>query len=181
MDDTNKLPAEPPAAGTEIDTLLGSLERQRGFVAWKCGGLDADGLRRTLAPSTMTLGGLLKHLALVEDDMFSVKLQGHKPYGDFALVDWDADPNWEWRTAADESPEQLMGLWQATVERSQRFVAEALAEGEGLDRGSRHLWRDGPHSLRRMVIDMIEEYSRHVGHIDLIRESVDGLVGEDPE
>jgi hypothetical protein len=181
MNDTNTFPSGPPAAGTEIDTLLGSLERQRGFVAWKCGGLDAEGLRGTLAPSTMTLGGLLKHLALVEDDMFSVKLQGHKPYADFALVDWDADPDWEWRTAADDAPEQLMNLWQATVERSRLFVAEALAEGEGLDRGSHHVWRDGQHSLRRLVVDMIEEYGRHVGHIDLIRESIDGLVGEDPE
>jgi hypothetical protein len=67
---------EPPAAGDEIATLLGSLERQRATFAWKCGGLDAAGLAARLAPSTITLGGLLKHLALVEDFYFSVRLLG---------------------------------------------------------------------------------------------------------
>ncbi len=67
---------EPPVAGDETATLLGSLERQRATLAWKCGGLDAAGLRATLAPSTITLGGLLKHLANVEDDYFSQRLLG---------------------------------------------------------------------------------------------------------
>jgi hypothetical protein len=52
---------EPPVAGNEVDTLLGALERQRGYVAWKCGNLDSAGLRATLGPSAVTLGGLLKH------------------------------------------------------------------------------------------------------------------------
>jgi len=182
METTNTLPKEPPVAGTEIETLLGALERQRGYVAWKCAGLDAAGLDTRLAPSTMTLGGLLKHLALCEDDMFSVKLHGHPEYEPFAGVDWAGDPDWEWRTAADDSPERLMSLWRTTVERSQKFVAEALAGAAGLDVLAQHKWRDGrSHSLRRLLIDMIEEYARHVGHIDLIRESIDGLVGEDPE
>lgn len=183
MNTANTLLAGPPVAGTEVDTLLGTLERLRGYVAWKCGGLDAAGLDTRLAPSTMTLGGLLKHLAVVEDDMFSIKLLGHRPYPAFELVDWDSDPDWEWRTAKDERPELLMDLWEATVERSRRFVAQVLdaADPAGLDQPARHVWPDGrSHSLRRLVVDMIEEYARHVGHIDLIRESVDGLVGEDP-
>ena len=181
MNTTDTLPKEPPVAGTEIDTLLGALERQRGYVAWKCGGLDPAGLRARLAPSTMTLGGLLKHLASCEDDMFSMKLHGNPPYQAFAGIDWDADPDWEWRTAADDGPEELTALWQTTVERSREFVSAALAEGDGLDRLARHVRRDGRSpSLRRLLIDMIEEYARHVGHIDLIRESIDGLVGEDP-
>ena len=72
-------PAEPPVAGDETATLLGSLERQRAIIAWKCGGLDAAGLRATLAPSTMTLGGLVKHLAAVEDEYFTVRLLGRGP------------------------------------------------------------------------------------------------------
>jgi uncharacterized protein DUF664 len=67
-------PAGPPPAGDETATLLGSLERQRAIFAWKCGGLDAAGLSATLGPSSMTLGGLLKHLALVEDEYFSHRL-----------------------------------------------------------------------------------------------------------
>ncbi|MGH2447949.1 MAG: DinB family protein [Chloroflexota bacterium] len=171
--------AGPPVAGDEIATLLGSLDRVRSFIAWKCGGLDAAGMRATLPPSTITLGGMLKHLALIEDNYFSVKLLG-RPYGSpWNTADWDADPDWEWHSAAEDIPEQLVALWQGAVDRSRSAVAEALAEG-GLDQPSRFTWPDGRvPSLRRLMIDMIEEYSRHVGHADLIRESIDGLVGEE--
>ncbi len=179
--DSNAIPREPPAAGNELDTLLGALERQRGYVAWKCGNLDSAGLRATLGPSTMTLGGLLKHLAAVEDNTFSVKLHGRDPHPPWNSVDWDADPDWEWHTAAGDSPAQLESLWQEAVRRSRTLIAEAIAAG-GLDRLASRAWPDGrAPSLRRLLIDMIEEYARHVGHADLIRESVDGLVGEDPE
>jgi hypothetical protein len=172
---------EPPVAGNEVDTLLGALERQRGYVAWKCGNLDSAGLKATLGPSSVTLGGLLKHLALVEDDVFSFKLHGAARQPLWSTVDWKADPDWEWHSAADDTPEQLMSLWEDAVSRSRTLVAEALADG-GLDRLASFTWPDGrTPSLRRLMLDMIEEYARHVGHADLIRESVDGLVGEDPE
>jgi len=172
---------EPPISGNELDTLLGALERQRRYVAWKCGNLHAAGLNATLGPSSMTLGGLLKHLALVEDDVFSVKLHDHAPHPPWDSVDWDADRDWEWHSAAADSPDQLMSLWQEAVARSRSLVAEAITAG-GLDVGAAYTWPDGRKpSLRRLIMDMIEEYARHLGHADLIRESVDGLVGEDPE
>src|SRR3954451_5054001 len=99
---------EPPVAGDETATLLGSLERQRATFAWKCGGVDAAGMRATVGASTMSLGGLVKHLALVEEHYFTHNLRGRPMAPPFGAVDWDADPNWEWRTAADDSPEQLM-------------------------------------------------------------------------
>jgi hypothetical protein len=171
---------EPPVAGDETATLLGSLDRQRATLAWKCGGLDAAGLRATLAPSTITLGGLLKHLALVEDEYFTGRLQGRTLGHPWNTADWDADPDWEWHSAAGDSPEQLRTLWQDAVARSRAAVAEALADGD-LGQLARRRWPDGrAPSLRRILIDLIEEYARHVGHADLIRESVDGLVGEDP-
>jgi uncharacterized damage-inducible protein DinB len=174
------LPSEPPVAGSEADTLLGMLERLRRYAAWKCGNLDQAGLRATLGPSAMTLGGLLKHLAGVEDDYFSVKLLGQDPCPPWDTVDWDADRDWEWHSAADDSPEWLMALWQDAVRRSRVNVAAAIADG-GLDRPAAFTWPDGrTPNLRRLLADMIEEYARHVGHADLIRESVDGLVGEDP-
>ena len=167
-------------AGDETSTLLGSLERQRATFAWKCGGLDVAGLRATVGASSMTLGGLLKHLALIEDHYFSVRLLGRHPAPPWNTVDWDADRDWEWRSSSQDTPEQLYGLWQDAVARSRSAVAEALA-GAGLDQPIRHTWPDGrTPSLRRTLIDLIEEYARHVGHADLIRESVDGLVGEDP-
>jgi hypothetical protein len=170
----------PPAAGDETATLLGSLERQRATFAWKAGGLDAAGLRATVGASSMTLGGLLKHLALVEEDYFSRRLHGRDPGAPWNTVDWDADPDWEWRTAADDTPEQLYALWQGAVARSRSSLAEAL-DGGGVDQLLRFTWSDGQSpSLRRTLVDLIEEYARHVGHADLIRESVDGLTGEDP-
>jgi Protein of unknown function (DUF664) len=171
---------EPPVAGTEIDTLIGSLERQRRTFAWKCGGLDSAGLGATTAASTMTLGGLLKHLALVEADYFTWKLLGRDPGPPWNTVDWDADPDWEWRTAAEDTPEGLYAIWEENVTRSRANLAEALAEGD-LGRSADFTWPDGRSpSIRRLLVDMIEEYARHTGHADLLREAVDGLVGEDP-
>lgn len=171
---------EPPVAGSETDTLLGSLERERATFAWKCGGLDSAGLTATVGASSMTLGGLLKHLALIEDEYFGHKLRGQELGPPWDAADWDADPDWEWHSAAGDSPEQLMTLWQDAVARSRVSVAEALAAG-GPDQLTNFTWPDGRSpSLRRILIDLIEEYARHVGHADLIRESVDGLTGEDP-
>ncbi len=93
-------------------------------------------------------------------------------------MDWDADPDWDWHSAAEDTPEELLALWQDAVDRSRARVAEALADG-GLERLPRRRWPDGrAPSLRWIVVHMIEEYARHNGHADLIRESVDGLTGE---
>lgn len=174
------LPREAPATGSEIESLLGSLERQRRIVIWKCSGVDAAGMAATTAASAMTLGGLLKHLALVEDEWFGVRLLGRAPAEPWAGVDWEAQPDWEWRSAAEDSPQELTALWEQAVARSRTAVAAAFADG-GLDRLSAWRRSDGTGlSLRRLVIDMIEEYARHAGHADLLREAVDGLVGEDP-
>jgi hypothetical protein len=170
----------PPVAGTETETLTGSLERMRRTFAWKCGGLDADAMRRTLGPGHLTLGGLLKHLALVEDDLHRKVVGDLEPAPPFDTVDFDADPDWEWRTAADDSPEFLMDLWKSCAARARASVAEAF-DRDGADVLSRFTWPDGrTPSVRRLMVDMIEEYGRHTGHADLIRESIDGLVGEDP-
>ncbi|WP_083707466.1 DinB family protein [Intrasporangium flavum] len=173
-------PAHPPVAGPEVEMLLGELERVRGYVRWKCSGVDADGMRKRLGPSALTLGGLLKHLALVEDHWFGVRLLGRPASEPWASVDFDADPEWEFRTAADDSPDELLALWEASCESSRRWLAEALADG-GLDYPAAVTGRDGrAPDTRRIVVDMVEEYARHLGHIDLLRENVDGLTGEDP-
>jgi uncharacterized damage-inducible protein DinB len=169
---------EPPLAAGEADTLNGFLDYQRATMAWKTSGLDAAGFRATVAASTMTLGGMLKHLALVEDGWFSQSLHGRDPQPPWGEVDWDADPDWEWRTAAEDTPEQILTLWQNAVARSRSLVAEALIEG-GLDQPARRTFDDGrAPSLRWILVHMIEEYARHNGHADLIRESLDGLTGE---
>ncbi|WP_026925607.1 DinB family protein [Glycomyces arizonensis] len=180
MNDTYENRIEPPIAGDETATMIGSLERQRATLSWKCGGLDAEGMRARVGASSVTLGGLLKHLARVEEEKFSCMLHD-RPFGaPWNAADWEADPDWDWHSAADDTPEQLMELWSGAVARSRVLLAEAIDDG-GLDQLVRYTWPDGRSpSLRRLMIDLIEEYARHTGHADLIRESVDGLVGEDP-
>ncbi len=169
---------EPPLAADEVATLLGFLDYQRATLAWKCGGLDAAGLRATVSASSMTLGGLLKHLAYVEDSWFSRWLHGRDRRPPWDAVDWDAHPDWDWHSAAADSREEIVALWQDAVARSRALVAEALADG-GLDQLARRTWPDGrAPSLRWIVVHMIEEYARHNGHADLLREAVDGQTGE---
>jgi len=165
-------------AADEISSLLGFLDYQRATLVWKCAGLDSAGLRATVAPWSMTLGGLLKHLAYVEDSWFSQWLHGHDRAAPWDTVDWAADNDWEWHSAAEDTPEQLMALHRDAVTRSRRLVDEAIADG-GLDRLAERAWPDGSSpSLRWILLHMIEEYARHNGHADLLRESVDGLTGE---
>jgi uncharacterized damage-inducible protein DinB len=169
---------EPPLAAGEAATLLGFLEFLRATLAWKCAGLDAAGLAATVGPSTMTLGGMLKHLAYVEFTWIARRLHGQGQQPPWDAVDWTADPDWDWHSAADDSPEYLLGLWQDTAARSRSLIAAALADG-GLDQLAAVGWADGQRmSLRWILCHLIEEYARHDGHADLIRESVDGLTGE---
>ncbi|QIG43718.1 DinB family protein [Nocardioides anomalus] len=166
-----------PTAGDEVQTLLGVLDRNRRTFAWKCFGPDSGGMHRAHPPSTVTLAGLVKHLSLIEDFYFSLGLGEVMPQP-WRDVDFDADPDWEWRSAADDSPEELEALWRAAVERSRAATAAFLAE-HTLDDPVAWTQHDEVPNARRSVVDMIEEYARHTGHADLIRESVDGLVGED--
>ena len=171
---------EPPLVGDEAATLVGFLDRQRATFAWKCEGLDASGLRATFGPSSITLGGMLKHLARFEDDMSTEWLLGREQLEPWNSVDWNSDPDWDWRTAADDAPDELRARWRDAVARSRSLFATALAEG-GPERPGTETDPPGQlPSLRYILVNMIEEYARHNGHADLLRESVDGLVGQDP-
>lgn len=166
------------AAPSEMESVLAVLERNRRTFAWKTSDLDENGLRATTAASAMTLGGLVKHVALVEADWLAVKLagQGYGPPWD--AVDFDADPDWEWRTGALDAPEDVYKLWRDAVQRSRELVAE-VSEERGLDGPASFTWPDGrTPTIRDMLLDMIEEYARHTGHADVLREAVDGRVGE---
>lgn len=188
MADANTLPTqpvldeqgrpEPPQAGDEITMLLAFLDYQRATFAWKGNGLDATGLDTTVGASTMTLGGMLKHLAWVEDYWFSVRLHRNPPESSWDQADWDADEDWDWHSAAENAPAELHQLWQDAVGRSRSRISQALGE-DGLDGLARKPWPNGESpTLRWILLHMIEEYARHNGHADLIRESVDGQTGE---
>jgi hypothetical protein len=171
---------EPPLAGTEAEHLAGALDRLRVTFRWKADDLDAAGLQTRIGASALTLGGLLKHLARAEDDIFGPKLSGAPRSAPFDSADWDADPDWDFNSAADDTPEKLYLIWDSTAERSRVRLKSALADG-GLDQPVHLEWPGRGHlSLRRLICDLIEEYGRHTGHADLLREAVDGRVGEDP-
>jgi hypothetical protein len=171
-------PWEPPLAGTEVEHLIGALDRLRTTFRWKADALDTAGLQTRIGTSSLTLGGLLKHLAVVEDYRSVTKLSGEQLGAPWDTADREGD-DWDFRVD-NATAEQLYAFWDDAVDRSRARFAAAIADG-GLDQLVHVSQSDGRHaSLRRLLFDLIEEYGRHTGHADLLRESVDGLVGEDP-
>lgn len=166
---------EPPTNASEETTLLGFLDFLRATVAMKTSGLDDEQLHTRSTCSTMTLGGLLKHLALVESYWFIAVLSRQEAPRPWGALEWQDDPDWEWTSAADQTGEQLRTLWQDSVVRSRAAWAGFRATndlGTTLPRG------DDRVSARWVLAHMIEEYARHCGHADLLREAIDGTVGE---
>ena len=146
---------------------------------WKADGLDAAGLQVRIGASSLTLGGLLEHLAVVEDVTITDKLRGES-IGEPWESTWQGGLDWPFTSAAEDPPELLYRLWEDAFARSRTRLAAALADG-GLDQQVHVTSGDGRQaSLRRLVCDLVEEYGRHTGHADLLREAVDGRVGEDP-
>ena len=164
-----------PYAADERTTLLAFLDSHRDTLRRKTEGLDAAQLATTLPPSDLTLGGMLKHLAFVEDWWIGVNLAGLEPEAPFADVDWDTDGDWDWHSAAEQTPVELRALFDSFVARSDTLVSGA----DSLDMvaARRHPQTGEGLSLRWILVHLIEEYARHNGHADLIRESIDGSTG----
>ncbi len=169
---------EPLPNANERDTLVGFLEYQRSTLRWRVSGLTSEQLAVTTAASTMTLGGLMKHLAYVEDYWFSRMFCDRDPAEPWRSVNWDDDRDWDWNSARFDSPEDLLDLWARSVEASQHNIADALGAGDLGILAKRRFPDGGTVSLRWILCHMIEEYARHNGHADLLREVIDGVVGE---
>lgn len=169
---------EPGRSASEADTLLGFIDFLRATIEWKCQGLDDEQLRTSVAASSMTLGGLLTHLAYVED-WWCTKVVGELSMPQpWASVDWRADPDWDWHLAATRTGEAVRAFWNERVAASQAIVAARLsADPSALER-TYQVHGDDRVSLRWVLTHLIEEYARHCGHADLIREAIDGTVGE---
>jgi hypothetical protein len=166
---------DPANTGPELEQLSAFLDYQRETLLLKTDGLTAAQMAQRLAPSSLTLGGLLHHLALVEDTWFRVRFAGLPDDELWAGHDWDADPDYEFRTAADVEPEELRRRYREACARSREVVAHAVS----LDQLSVEKRRNGEQfDLRWMLLHMIEETARHAGHADLLRESIDGTVGD---
>lgn len=170
---------EPPLAGDETTTLRAFLDYHRDTLRMKVGGLDAAQLARTLPPSDLTLAGLLKHVTWVEDHWFSHVLLDEGYAGPWGEIDFRTHPDWELRSAVDDSPSYLRELFDEVVARSDAVTDRLLATPEGLDTLSRRVDGRGERfNLRWVLVHLVEEYARHNGHADLIRQAVDGSVGE---
>ncbi|KGM12905.1 mycothiol transferase [Cellulomonas bogoriensis] len=174
-------PWEPPLAGSEIEHLLGSLTRLRTTFRWKTDALDTEGLSRTVGASTLTLGNLLKHLACAEDQKFGPSLTG-APYGPpwAGMPGYDGTPTQYTFDTRGHEPADLYRMWDEAVRRSDERLHQALRTGDLGQQVALAADEGMVVSLRRLLHDVVEEYGRHTGHADLIRESIDGLTGEDP-
>ena len=169
---------DPALAADELTSLTQFLDFHRETFVDKVTGLTPAQLAARPVPSTtMTLGGMTKHLAVVEDSWFQDDLLGRGLPEPWASAPWDDDRDWEWHSAAQDSPEGLLDLYDAACARS-RAAVETL--GGNLDALSvKSDERTGEHfSLRWILLHMIEETARHNGHADLMREAIDGQTGK---
>jgi uncharacterized damage-inducible protein DinB len=166
---------DPPETGPELAQLTAYLDVQREAILRKCEGLTREQLAQPHPPSTLTLAGLVNHLAMVEDSWFPVRFSGQPEDERWAGIDWEADPDYEFRTAADLEPEALRQRYTDACARSRAVVAAA----QSLDQLSVQPRYNGRHfDLRWVLLHMIEETARHAGHADLLREAIDGATGE---
>jgi uncharacterized damage-inducible protein DinB len=159
---------DPASHGDERTTLMGFLQRQRDLVVWKLSGASDDALRSVGTPTGMTLHGIVRHLENVERSWFREVFAGESELE----YDWtEDDPDGDFHVPSNVAMADLLAEYQEECARCDEVINAA-----SLDEGSKH--RNT--SLRWIILHMTEETARHVGHIDILREQVDGMVGEDP-
>jgi Protein of unknown function (DUF664) len=168
-----------PRLGGERTTLIESLRCQRLTLEIKCAGLDAEAMaRRSVKPSTMSLLGLVRHLAEMERETFRVMMSG-QDVPRLYCSDTDRDGDFDGAVPDPRVVAEAWDAWRTEVEFATRFVAEAPSlDVTGDDPLNRHGSGGGPMSLREVLVGMIEEYARHMGHVDLLRERIDGRIGQ---
>ena len=168
-----------PRLGDERTVLVDALRRQRLTLQMKCAGLDAEAMaRRSVEPSTMSLLGLVRHLAEVERATFRRMMAGHDAPRLFCS-DTDRDGDFDGAVPDPEVVAEAWAAWRAEVDFAERFVAAAPdLDVTADDPLNEHGSGGGAMSLREVLVGMIEEYARHMGHVDLLRERIDGRLGQ---
>jgi hypothetical protein len=168
-----------PRLGDERTTLVEGMRAVRLTLEMKCSGLDAEQMaRRSVEPSTMSLLGLVRHLAEMERATFRVMMAGQDaPRLYISATDRDGD--FDGAVADPQVVAEAWDAWRAEVDFAERFVAEAPGlDITGDDPLNQHGSGGGPMSLREAMVGMINEYARHLGHADLLRERIDGRLGQ---
>jgi hypothetical protein len=165
---------DPEGAVDERSSLEQYLDYQRATVLLKTEGLSREQLAQRIPSSELTLAGLLKHLALVEDSWLYERFLGQPANEPWASAPWADDPDWEFHSALEDDPAELRGLYLDACARSRVAVASAQLDDLSAEAGGSGLRP----SLRWVLLHLIEETARHAGHADLLREAIDGEVGE---
>ncbi|NBE52432.1 DinB family protein [Streptomyces boluensis] len=158
-----------PPTGGEKESLLASLERHRDVVIWKVSGLDEEQARRPLTPSGTSLLTLVKHLACVEYGWFCTTFD--RPTEPLP----DAYAGEDMRIAPGETTEDVLAFYGRARAAANSVVADTELDALGTS------WPGPPVSLRWVLIHMVEETARHAGHMDIVRELIDGAVGDHPK
>ena len=168
-----------PTLGDERATLVDSLRRQRLTLELKCAGLDAKAMaRRSVEPSTLSLLGLVRHLAEMERATWRGMMSGSDVPRLFCS-DTDRDGDFDGAVADPRVVAEAWDAWRAEVDFATRFVAGAPdLDVTGEDPLNQHGSGGGAMSLREVLVGTIEEYARHLGHADLLRERIDGRLGQ---
>jgi Protein of unknown function (DUF664) len=168
-----------PTLSDERTTLVEVMRSCRLTLEMKCSGLDAEAMaRRSVEPSTMSLLGLVRHLAEMERATFREMMAGQDAPGLFCS-DTDRDGDFDGAVADPHVVAEAWDAWRAEVDFAERFVAEAPSlDITGDDPLNQHGSGGGQMSLREALVGMIFEYARHMGHADLLRERIDGRIGQ---
>lgn len=170
--------ADPRSYGNPVGekaTYREYLTNYRLTIEMKCEGLDADQLaRRSVPPSSMSLLGLVRHLAQCENHWFQTVLQGQAGAPPLFTSDDDADADFNGAVADPAVVEHGFATWKAEIGKADEWL-DALDEA---DLGREVAWNDGAVAVRDVLVHMVEEYARHAGHADLLRECIDGRTGQ---
>jgi len=168
-----------PRLGDERTTLVEALRSARLTLEMKCSGLDAEALaRRSVEPSTLSLLGLVRHLAEMERQTFREMMAGQDA-PPLYCSDTDRDGDFDGAVPDPQVVAEAWDAWRSEVDFATRFVAEAPSlDITGDDPLNQHGSGGGQMSLREVLVGMIWEYARHMGHADLLRERIDGRIGQ---
>ena len=157
-----------PFTGAEKESLTVSLDRHRDAILWKLEGLSDDDLRRRLVPSGTSLLGLVKHLGAVEYGWFCTTF-GHSTE---PLPFDEEDPEADLRIRPEETTEDVLAFYG----RARAAADQVLGELDMEDTGT--AWFGDTVTMRWVLIHMVEETARHAGHVDILRELIDGMAGD---
>ncbi len=165
---------DPVTRGDERSSLRSMLDWYRGGVVAKVQGLSPEQLSRRFVGSGTTIGGLVKHLALVEDHWWA-RVFGAEEREPWASAPWDDDPDWEFHSAADDSLATLIDLYESSCERG-RAIEATVPDLDVV--AARPSGRGQIFDVRWIMLHLIEETARHLGHLDILCELADDRVGE---